>query len=117
MFVNCPNDVEAALAMGKLQRACEELLDEDDGDEVVVTQVTSITTDVEPEETMNILRRARNALVRTRIRSCHDLASQLDLELHKIKHRGEPGYIPPYDYSRMMEITERILTKGEDPRD
>lgn len=117
VVVNCPDEVGAKMAMGELQKACEELLDEEDGDEVVVTQVTSITTDVEPEELLVILRKARNALIRTRITSCHDHAMQLDQEIHYLKHRGEPGFSPPYDYGRSMDLTERILTKGEEPRD
>jgi hypothetical protein len=115
-IINTADEVEAVLAADKLQAACEELLEPEDGDEVVVTQVTSMTTNVEPAETMVILRRARNALIRTRIRDCYDMAREFDKMIWILDHRSAGEHaLAGYDYSHLLEVADEILTHGKDP--
>lgn len=111
------DEVEAILAADKLKSVCEDYLDADEGDKVVVTQVTSSSTDVEPSETLTIIRRARNALIRTRIKECFDQARELDRIAYALEHRGEgPEHaLAGYDYGRLMEVADSILTHGKDP--
>jgi len=92
-----------------------ELLDEEDEDAVYLTQVTSISTDLEPTETLLVLTRARNALIRTRIKQCYVEAQALDQIIHALSRRYIPDIDPQYDYGRFMEVAEEILTHGKDP--
>lgn len=103
------------LAADRLREACMELLDEEDEDEVIVTQVTSVATDLEPTETLLILIRARNALIRTRIKDCYVEAQALDKIIHGLSRHYSQDIEPQYDYGKFMEVAEAILTRGEDP--
>lgn len=115
MVVNSPDEVEATLTMDTLRMACEELLDEEDGDSVTVTQLTGFAANISPEETLNVLKRARNALIRTRIKQCFDLARELDMTIKQLGDRDDASHSPVYDYGGFISIAERILNKGEDP--
>lgn len=111
-----PSEVDAMLAADQLRSACMELLDEEDGDEVVLTQVTGLSSNLEPTETLVIFAKARNALIRTRIKECYLQAKEFDQIIHILRHRGETeGYIPPYDHTQFMDIAEAILTRNEEP--
>jgi hypothetical protein len=115
-IINTADEVEAVLAADKLKAVCEDYLDEEDGDEVVVTQVTSMTTAVEPSETLVILRRARNALIRTRIRDCFDMAREFDKMIYALDHRSDGEHaLAGYDYGHLLEVADQILTYGKDP--
>lgn len=92
-----------------------ELLDEEDGDAVYVTQVTSVATDLEPTETLLVLMRARNALIRTKIKDCYAEAQVLDRIIHGLSRRYSQDIEPQYDYGRFIEVADAILTRGEDP--
>ena len=132
--INTGSEVDAMLAADRLQAACMELLDEEDEDAVYLTQVTSISTDLEPTETLGlsrvaatrsttylptetllVLTRARNALIRTRIKQCYVEAQALDQIIHALSRRYIPDIDPQYDYGRFMEVAEEILTHGKDP--
>lgn len=113
----CQDEVEATLMMDKLVQECESLLDDEDGDTVTVTQITGSTTDITPEETLVVLRRARNALIRTRIKECFDLARTLDEQIYHLGRRTDPSFSPSYDYGRIISIADAILNHGEDPHD
>lgn len=113
--INTGSEVDAMLAADRLQAACMELLDEEDEDAVYLTQVTSISTDLEPTETLLVLTRARNALIRTRIKQCYVEAQALDQIIHALSRRYIPDIDPQYDYGRFMEVAEEILTHGKDP--
>jgi hypothetical protein len=116
-IIHCHDDVEATLTMDRLVHECEEWLDEEDGDSIYATQVTGFTTDISPEETVTVLKRARNALIRTRIRECFDLARSMDEQIYYLERRLDPSYAPTYDYGRFVTIAEKILNRGEDPHD
>lgn len=116
VILNTRDEVEAILAADKLKSVCEDYLDAEEGDQVVVTQVTSTSTDVEPSETLTILLRARNALIRTRIKECYDQAREMDRIAYILEHRGDPEYaLAGYDYTRLLEVAESILKHGKDP--
>jgi hypothetical protein len=117
VVAHCKDDVEATLTMDRLVNECEQWLDEDDGDTVRATQVTGFTTDISPEETLVVLKRARNALIRTRIKECFDLGRSLDEQIYYLERRLDPSFSPTYDYGRVINIAERILNRGEDPND
>jgi hypothetical protein len=109
------DEVEAQLTLDRLREAMMDLLDEEEGDSVTVTQTTEFSTDISPEEVIVVLRRARNALVRTRIRQCFDLAREMDQQIYLLQGRHDPEFSPNYDYGSFISIAERILNKGEDP--
>lgn len=113
VIVNSPDEVEASITMDRLKEACEALLDEEDGDEVQLTQVTSNSTDLEPTETLNVLKRARNALIRTRIKQCYDQARELDKLIYVLATKD--GDLANYDYGGLLDIAQDILQKGHDP--
>lgn len=116
LVINTHDEVEAILAADKIREVAEDYLEPEDGDEVIVTQVTSMTTAVEPAETLVILRRARNALIRTRIKDCFDMGRELDKMIYALEHRGDGEHaLAGYDYGKLMEVMELILTQGKDP--
>lgn len=117
VVLNVEDEVEATLTMDRLRTECEELLDEEDGDEVIITQITPFTTDVSPEELLTILRRARNALIRTRVKECFDIASWLDQTIYQMAQTQDPSMPAQYDYGRMMDFLTRILKNKEDPHE
>lgn len=109
------DEVDAQLTLDRLREAMMGLLDEEEGDSVTVTQTTEFTTDISPEEMLVILKRARNALIRTRIKQCFDLAREMDQQIYLLAGRFDPEFSPNYDYGSFIGIAERILNKGEDP--
>lgn len=117
VVVNVEDELDAHLTMDRLKTECETLLDEEDGDVVAITQILPFTTNVRPEETLNILKRARNALIKTRIKECYDLAGELDKQIHSIACQMDSTMSPQYDYSRMMSFVERIFKLKEDPHE
>lgn len=117
VVLNVEDEVEATLTMDRLRSECEDLLDEEDGDEVLVTQITAFTTDVAPEEVLTIFRRARNALIRTRVKECVDLAGWLDRVIYQFAQSQDPSMPAQYDYGRMMDFLTRILNNKEDPHE
>jgi hypothetical protein len=91
-------------------------LDEEDGDKVVLTQVTSFAIEVEPEETVIILKRARNALIRSRYKDCYLLAQELDKVCHVLTKRGDSAQLlASYRYDNFLDIAAAILEQGKDP--
>ena len=117
IVLNVQDEVEANLTMDRLRLECEDLLDEDDGDEVLMTQLIPFTTDVNPEEILTILKRARNVLIRTRMKQCWDLARDLDMTIHTLATQVYPEYPANYDYSKLLEISDRILNHHEEPNE
>lgn len=117
VVLNVEDEVEANLTMDRLRSECEDLLDEEDGDEVIITQITEFTTDVPPEELLTIFRRARNALIRTRNKECVDLAGWLDRIIYQYAVSQDPSMPAQYDYSRMMDFLTRILKNKEEPNE
>jgi len=92
-------------------------LDEDEGDSIDVTQVTNNTLILAPHETIAVLRKARNQMIRTRTRAGVELAKSVDEFLWVIENRaeGEPAYAPPYPRERILAVLEAVLKRGESP--
>lgn len=90
-------------------------LDEDDNDVLDVTQITSNALNLTPQEVITELKRARNLLLKTRVKSCYHLAKELDIEIHKLES-GEPEFaMASYQHGDFMELAESIIMKGETP--
>ena len=116
VFINSPTEVDADIAGQEIVDLIEEYIDPEDGDRVESTQLTSFESDVEPDEQLIILARARNTLIRTRIKQCFDLAKEVDYTMHALRHRDDgSGFIPPYSHGDFMLIAKSILQDGEDP--
>lgn len=91
-------------------------LDEEEGDTFECTQTTSNALDITPEELMTLLRKARNALIRTRWRPAYELAREFDRIIYALQFRDDPRFTASgYDFGHFMDLAERILNKGEDP--
>lgn len=116
LVINSPDEVEACMAADRLRELCLDYLDEEDGDQVILTQLTANSSDLTPEETLVVLKRARNALIRTRIRECYDLARELDKNIHAMSLRvsTEEAHTS-YDYTALLDIAEQILNNNQDP--
>jgi len=105
------SEISATITMDRLAEICAEHLDEDDS--VVVSQVVPFSTPTSPEEVLNVLKRARNALIRSRLQPAYDIARELDMQIWQI----DPTLLGQYDYSRMPDFTTRIFINKEDPNE
>lgn len=116
LVINSPDEVEATVTADRLRELCLGYLDEEDGDQVILTQLTSNSSDLSPEESLVVLKRARNALIRTRIKECYDTARLLDQTIHALGMRQsiEESRVS-YDYTALLDIAEQILNNGQDP--
>lgn len=112
------DEVQAIFIADQIRLNAMQDLDEEEGDSIEVTQVTSDALHILPEEVLRVLRRARNQLIRTRYKQCYELAKELDQQIFVLEHRGEPDFsMAGYDYGKFMEVSEAILMKGENPSD
>lgn len=104
------DDVEAIMIADQIKVNGEHDLEgEDTLDVMQVTQNTALLT---PEATLILLRRARNALIRTRARDMVDCARELDKCIHIIKAHGEgePDYaLAGYDYAGFVDVVREVL--------
>lgn len=106
------DEVTAILAAERIRENGIADLDEDEGDELNVTQVTSNALDISPDEVLEQLEKARNLLIRTRIKQCFEQARELDKIIYALRHRDEESFdMRGYDYGNFMDIAEEILTK------
>lgn len=111
---DAPDEVTAILIADKIRENGSLDLEEEDGDVLEITQVTNNPADLTPEETLNTLRKARNALIRTRIRQCYELARELDKTIYLLQHRSEGDLaLAGYDYGTFIETTEIVLEGGD----
>ena len=107
------DDVEAIMIADQIKVNGEK--DLEDSDSLDVTQVTQNAATLSPEGTLNLLRRARNALIRTRIRTMLDCAREIDKCTYILANRteGEPGIeLAGYDYGKFLEISREVLAGG-----
>jgi hypothetical protein len=110
------DDVTAIFMADQIRVNGEQDLDDDDGNSLEVTQVTSMEVDLEPDEIITQLRHTRNILIKTRIKECFAEARQLDMLVHMLQHRHEPAIaMAGYDYSTFMDVAEAILIRNEVP--
>lgn len=89
--------------------------DLEEGDTLDVTQVTNNLAVLSPDETLRLLRRARNAMIKTRTKEGYDLAREVDKFTYMLKHRtiGQPGYeLSGYDYAEFLDVAREVLDGG-----
>lgn len=104
------DDVEAIMVADQIKVNGERDLEESDSLDVM--QVTQNTAMLTPEATIVLLRKARNALIRTRARTMVDCARELDKCVHVLKSRseGEPDYaLAGYDYTAFLDVCDEVL--------
>lgn len=106
------DDAQAMLIADKIrENGSVDLNDDDDSDDdLFVTQVTSNSLDISPEETIQLFRHARNALIRLKVKECVDLARELDKWIFRLVKR-----VPDesnYDYGHFMDVVEDVLNGG-----
>jgi hypothetical protein len=113
------SDVEAYLIAEQVRENGERDLEIEEDDSLDITQVTSNPLEVSPEETLVVLRRARNQLIRTKVRWAVDMARELDRAIWILKHRAEAevDYAPPYPVSSFIDLVRAIIQKKENPLD
>jgi hypothetical protein len=109
------DDVAAAIIADQIRLNAEQDLDEDE-DTFECSQTTSNALDLSPDETISQLKRARNLLIKTRIKQCYELARELDRVIYALPYRDEPSFtMGGYDYGNFMDLTLAILERGEEP--
>ena len=109
------DEVEAILIADKIKENGEKDLEPEDGDTLDVTQVTQNTLALAPIEIVALLRRARNVLIRTRVKQCFDTARELDMCIYMLDSRSERDLgieLAGYDYAKFMEIAQEVLAGG-----
>jgi hypothetical protein len=106
------DDVEAIMIADQVKVNGERDLEQEDGDTLDVMQVTQNMAELTPEATVILLRRARNALIRTRSRDMVDCARELDKCAHIIKAKASSEIamgLGNYDYGQFIEVMEEVL--------
>lgn len=104
------DDVTAAIIADQIRLNGSQDLDEEEGDDLECTQVTSQALDLRPEELLEHLKRSRDLLIKTRIKQCFNLAQDLDKILYALEFREDPGFVMgSYDYGRFMDHALTLL--------
>lgn len=113
LFFKDPDEVDALMTAEYVRQKIEEILEK--GDWIDTVQVIGTDSQVQPADMVILLRKTRNALIRTKLRDCFDTARQLDQFAWQFsnlcEHPGEDG--PSYDHGRFMPIAERVLSGEE----
>ena len=110
---------EAFIVAEDLREAAEVNMDTDEGDHVDLTQLTDNPLEITPDETLIVLRQARNQLIRTRVRWAVDQARELDRSIWLFANRAEsePDYVKPYPHHKFLEVMKSIIQDKENPID
>lgn len=107
------SEVEANLIAYNIEElVTQEILDEDEEDEIVTTQVIDTEPAVVVDEMLNVLAKARDTLIKTKLQSCVDVAREVDKVCFALEH-GDLKSIVPYDYGRFMDRIEHIIKPRE----
>jgi hypothetical protein len=89
---------------------------DEENDVLFTTQVTSNATDLSPEESVVTIRKARNALIKTRIKQCYEMAKELDKMAWILEHRADRDFsLAGYDYGDFFRTAEQIFLRNESP--
>lgn len=111
------DEVEAIYISEQIRDNGAKDLEEEEEDSLQVTQVTNNVLDISPQEVIDQLRKSRNLLIRTRVRTGLEIAQQLDKFLYALVRHEDPTYTDSsYSYGDFMALVGRIL-KGEEPTD
>lgn len=109
------SEVDAIMIADQIKVNGEADLQEDEGDSLDVTQVTQNLAQLSPEETIQVLLKARNACIRTRTKEGYDLGRELDKFAFVLKNRNEEhdGFkLAGYDYAEYLDIATEVLAGG-----
>lgn len=105
----CENDAEALLVAHDIaEMARGGILEEAEGDDIVVTQVIDYAPADTPQEIINVLAKARNTLIKTKVSKMLDLARELDMVIFSLE-KGDFELIAPYD-QRFMDLVEQVIS-------
>ena len=108
------NDAEAMLVADDIGTAALiHVLEEDAGDEIIVTQVIDYAPADTPQEIITILTKARNTLINIKLQKFLEMARELDILIYALE-QGDYDLYSPYD-QRFMDVVEQVL-KGESPK-
>jgi hypothetical protein len=115
------DEVEAnVIAEVVRENAAQDLDEEEDGDEVILTQLVPFDSKaMVPEELLVRLAKSRNDLIRTRYIECWNIAKELDKVIYIIRRNliGNEFMLADYDYGHFIKVSEEVLTNGGDPHD
>lgn len=110
------DDATAVFIADKIRENGIADMQEDEGDSLDVTQVTNSGLDLTPDETLSVLRKARNLLIKTRIKQCYAQAKELDRTIYALSIRENPNIaMGTYSHGNFMDLCEAILMNGEEP--
>lgn len=106
------SDAEAELAAHRMAELIrEEILDDEEDDDIYVTQVISTEPAVIAEEIISVLARARDTLIRTKLSHCVDVAREVDKVCFALE-QGDLESLVPYDYGRFFDRLEEVLKRA-----
>lgn len=111
------DDAEAIFIADQIKVNGEQDLDSEEGDTLEVYQVTSNALEISPTESIDVFKRARNLLIKTRIRECIDMAREFDKMIYILEHRESPDFaMAGYDYGTFVDVLEQVLIHGQSPQ-
>lgn len=109
------SEVDAVMFAEDCREEVGKLLEDDDGG-ADVTEVILESDDPRPSGDIAALQRARNILIRTRIKEAFDTARVLDQVIHSFKTKLPlEDSMTSYDWGKFMQIAAGVL-KGIDPK-
>ena len=115
-FFKADDEVEAIFIADQIKVNGEKDLEEEEGDELTVTQVTRIGVGYTPEEICNVVKHCRNVLIRTRVKRCFETARELDQLAWALEHGDTEMFgMAGYDYAKFMDVAEEILVRKGNP--
>lgn len=107
------SEAEANVAMEVLAEHMEQLSDE--GDEVVLTELTEFNSAQTPAELITKIKSVRNSLLALKRKDTFEVAREIDMIAYSLDKGIEPSMIPQhYDYGGFLELAEKVWS-GKNP--
>lgn len=117
MIIFPEDEVSGNVIAETIRQKIEEELDADEGDSVDMTLALSMDISQQtPVELIDLLHKARNALIRTKVSSCWDTARELDKIAHGLLFRSlnSSDQLATYDWGTFLEVAKEVLD-GKSP--
>jgi hypothetical protein len=113
VYMKEQSEVDALMAADDIKQHLEsDILDKEDlGEAVDVVQVIPAFDDPSPSASVMQLRRARNILIRTRIKECFDTSRDLHRIAWELERRSDPE-MSNYDHGSFLPIAAEVLAGG-----
>lgn len=109
--INASDDATAMIRTEDIIDAVvDNILYHDDGEDFVLTQLTDFAPADTPQEAINVLIKARNTLIKSRLQAMINLAMELDKVIFSLENGDWEG-IMPYNY-RFMDLMKTVLDGG-----